>query len=123
MSFTGPAKLSPRVLLQAAAGLLLCALGFYLTHRELYEVRTVLATAGGCNMPTDIYEPRSGTPLGSVVLFHGLSANRKVMSFTAQEFANQDLRVFVPDLPGHGKTPGPFSPEHVEACGEALLRD
>jgi pimeloyl-ACP methyl ester carboxylesterase len=111
------------VLLQAAAGLLLCALGYFLAHRESYEVRTVLATAGGCMMPTDIYEPRSGTPLGSVVLFHGLSANRKVMSFTAEEFANQDLRVFVPDLPGHGKTPGPFTPSRVESCAQSLVRD
>ena len=109
-------------MLQTAAGLLLCALGYFLSHRESYEVRTVLATAGGCMMPTDIYEPRSGTPLGSVVLFHGLSANRKVMSFTAEEFANQDLRVFVPDLPGHGKTPGPFTPTRVESCAEALVR-
>ena len=61
-------------------------------------------------MATDIYEARSGTPVGSIILFHGLSANKKVMAFTAQEFANQELRVFVPDLPGHGKTPGPFSP-------------
>src|SRR6266481_3581466 len=123
MSSTGAAKLFPRVLLQAAAGLLLCAFGFYLTHRDPYEVRTVLATAGGCNMPTDIYEPRSGSPAGSVILFHGLSANKKVMTFTAQEFANEELRVFVPDLPGHGKTPGPFSPERVETCADALVRD
>jgi len=74
-------------------------------------------------MPTDVYEARSGTPVGSIVLFHGLSANRKVMTFTAQEFANQDLRVFVPDLPGHGKTSRPFSPQRVELCAEALVRD
>jgi pimeloyl-ACP methyl ester carboxylesterase len=112
-----------RALLHAAAGLLLCSIGFSLARREPYEVHTVLATAGGCNMPTDIYEARSGTPVGSVVLFHGLSANKKVMAFTAQEFANQELRVFVPDLPGHGKTPGPFSPARVETCAEALVRD
>jgi pimeloyl-ACP methyl ester carboxylesterase len=123
MSSTDVPKLERGVLLQTAAGLLLCALGYFLAHRESHEVRTVLATAGGCNMPTDIYKPRSGTPLGSVVLFHGLSANKKVMAFTAEEFANQDLRVFVPDLPGHGKTPGPFSPASVESCGEALVRD
>jgi pimeloyl-ACP methyl ester carboxylesterase len=70
-----------------------------------------------------MYEPRAGTPVGSVVLFHGLSANKKVMSFTAQEFANQDLRVFVPDLPGHGNASGPFSPLRVESCAEALVRD
>jgi pimeloyl-ACP methyl ester carboxylesterase len=74
-------------------------------------------------MPTDIYEARSGTPAGSVILFHGLSANKKVMAFTAQEFANQELRVFVPDLPGHGKAPGPFSPARVENCADALVRD
>jgi len=123
MSITGASKLTPGVLVQAAAGLLLCAFGYYLTHRDSYEVRTVLATAGGCNMPTDIYEPRSGSPAGSVILFHGLSANKKVMTFTAQEFANEDLRVFVPDLPGHGKAPGPFSPERAEFCAAALVRD
>jgi len=110
-------------LLQAAAGLLLCAQGYYLAHRESYEVHTVLATAGGCQMATDIYEPRSGSPLGSVVLFHGLAANKKVMSFSAQEFANQDLRVFVPDFPGHGRTPGPFSPARAESCAGAFVRD
>jgi len=112
-----------RGLFQAGVGVVLCAIGFFLAHREPYEVHTVLATAGGCTMPTDIYEARSGMPVGSVVLFHGLSANRRVMTFTAQEFANQDLRVFVPDLPGHGKTPGPFSPQRVESCAETLVRD
>src|SRR5262249_47938442 len=116
-------KLSRRELLQAAAGLLLCAFGFLLVHRDPAEVRTVLASAGGCSMPVDIYEPRSGTPSGSVVLLHGLSANKKVMQFTAQGFANQDLRVYAPDLPGHGKAPGPFSPARAEACALALVRD
>ena len=115
--------LSRRVLLQAAVGILLCIGGFILARRESYEVHTVLATAGGCNMATDIYEARSGTPVGSVILFHGLSANKKVMAFTAQEFVNQELRVFVPDLPGHGKTPGPFSPLRVENCAYALVSD
>jgi pimeloyl-ACP methyl ester carboxylesterase len=115
--------MSRRKILQAVTGVLLCAFGFFLVRREPYEVRTVLATAGGCAMPTDVYEPRSGSPAGSVILFHGLSANKKVMSFAAQEFANQDLRVFVPDLPGHGKTPGPFSPARTEFCADALLRD
>ena len=86
--FAGVAPVSRRALFQAAVGITLCVIGFFLARRESYEVRTVLATAGGCNMPTDVYEARSGTPVGSIVLFHGLSANRKVMTFTAQEFAN-----------------------------------
>ena len=112
-----------RVLGQAVAGLFLCVSGYYLVHRESYEVHTVLATAGGCQMATDIYEPRSGSPIGSVVLFHGLAANKKVMAFNAQEFANQDLRVFVPDLPGHGRTPGPYSADRDDSCALALVRD
>ncbi len=119
----GIPKLNRRDLLQAAAGLLVCGFGFYLVRRDAPEVRTVLATAGGCNMATDIYEPLSGTPAGSVVVLHGLSANKKVMLFTAHEFANQELRVFVPDLPGHGKAPGPFSPERAESCALSLVRD
>jgi len=112
-----------RNLLQAAAGLLLCAIGYYLAHRESYDVHTVLATAGGCQMATDIYQPRSGSPIGSVVLFHGLAANKKVMAFNAQEFADQDLRVFVPDFPGHGRTPGPYSHARAESCADAFVRD
>jgi len=45
------------------------------------------------------------------------------MSFVARGFAEQGLRVFVPDLTGHGRTPGPFSPARAEQCGEALLRE
>jgi len=112
-----------RPFLEAASGLLLCLVGYFLAHRESYEVHTVLATAGGCQMATDVYEPRSGPPLGSVVLFHGLAANKKVMAFNAQEFANQELRVFVPDLPGHGRTPGPYSAERDDSCALALVRD
>lgn len=112
-----------RALLQAVAGLVLCILGYFLSHRESYEVHTVQATSGGCQMATDIYEPRSGSPLGSIVLFHGLAANKKVMSFNAQEFANMDLRVFVPDLPGHGRTSGPYSADRDDSCALALVRD
>lgn len=115
--------MSRGVLVKSTSALLLCAIGFFLGHWESYPVRTILATAGGCRMATDIYEPRSGTPLGSVLLFHGLAANKRVMAYNAQEFAKLDLRVFVPDLPGHGRTPGPFSPERDDSCAEALLRD
>jgi pimeloyl-ACP methyl ester carboxylesterase len=110
-------------LLPFFGGFALSLFAFFLAHRESYEVHTVLATAGGCQMATDFYEPRSGSPLGYAVIFHGLAANKRVMAFNAQEFANQDLRVFVPDLPGHGRTPGPYSPERAESCALAFLQD
>jgi pimeloyl-ACP methyl ester carboxylesterase len=68
-------------------------------------------------------EKHGGGAQGSVLLFHGISANKKIMSYLARGFAEQGLRVYVPDLPGHGRTPGPFSPARAEQCGEALLRE
>jgi pimeloyl-ACP methyl ester carboxylesterase len=64
-----------------------------------------------------------GGAQGSVLLFHGISANKKIMSYLARGLAEQGLRVYVPDLPGHGRAPGPFSPARAEQCGEALLRE
>src|SRR5260370_23751430 len=45
------------------------------------------------------------------------------MSYVARGFAEQGLRVYVPDLPGHGRTRGPFPPARAEQCGEAFLRE
>src|SRR5260370_17936917 len=45
------------------------------------------------------------------------------MSYLARGCAEQGLRVYVPDWPGQGRTPGPFSPARAEQCGETLLRE
>src|SRR5207249_9393220 len=77
----------------------------------------------GVLIATNMGDKLDTTVQGSVVLFHGISANKKIMSYLARGFAEQGMRVFVPDLPGHGRTPGPFSPARAEQCGEALLRE
>src|SRR5262249_40881733 len=64
-----------------------------------------------------------GQVQGYVLLFHGLAGNKRIMSYLAQDLANQNLRVFAPDFPGHGKTPGPFTPQRAEACSEALMKE
>ena len=106
---------------RALAGILLVAAGFWLAFPKAYTEKTYLIPAGGCRLETTIFEKKGATPQGTVLLFPGLVANKKVMAFLAGGFAEQNLRVFVPDLPGHGHSPGPFSPEHAEDCGEALL--
>ena len=106
---------------RALAGILLVAAGFWLAFPKHYLERTYLIPAGGCRLETTIFEKKDATPQGTVLLFPGLVANKKVMAFLAGGFAEQNLRVFVPDLPGHGHSPGPFSPEHAKDCGEALL--
>ncbi|HME91381.1 MAG TPA: alpha/beta fold hydrolase [Myxococcaceae bacterium] len=88
-----------------------------------YRERTYIFQAGGCNLNTSVIETKRGPTHGTVLLLHGLAANKKIMSYVARGFAAQDLRVVVPDLPGHGRTPGPFSPKRSEECSAILLGD
>jgi pimeloyl-ACP methyl ester carboxylesterase len=108
---------------RAVACLLLCAAGAWLAVPAPYREKNYIIDAGGCQLETTIVEKPEGATKGSVVLFHGISANRKIMSYFARSFAEEGLRVYVPDLPGHGRTPGPFSPARAEQCAESLLRE
>ncbi len=110
-----------RVLLRALLGALLFALGVWLALATPYRSQTFLTDAASCRMAVQVVEPVSGEPQGSVVLFHGLSANKKIMDYMARSFSEQGLRVFVPDLPGHGRTPGPLSFSSAERCSELFL--
>src|SRR6267143_1850852 len=109
-----------RQIVRAIAGVLLCAAGLWLALPTPYRERTFLIDAAGCRLETTIVEKQEGGSQGSVLLFHGISANKKIMSYLARGFAEQGLRAYVPYLPGHGRTPGPFSPARAEQCGEAL---
>src|SRR5882762_9860028 len=112
-----------RQAVRALAGVLLCGAGLWLALPTPYRERTFLIDAGGCRLETTIVEKSGEAAQGSVVLFHGISANKKIMSYTARGFAEGGLRVYVPDLPGHGRTPGPFSPARAEQGGESLIRE
>src|SRR5438445_10450426 len=112
-----------RQAVRAIAGVLLCAAGLWLALPTPYKERTYIFNAEGCRLETMLVEKPGAAAQGSVVLFHGISANKKIMSYFARGFAEQGLRVYIPDLPGHGRTPGPFSPARAEQCGEALLHE
>jgi pimeloyl-ACP methyl ester carboxylesterase len=112
-----------RQAIRAIVGVLLCAMGLWLALPAPDQERTYIFQAEGCRLETTIFEKPGAAIQGSVVLFHGISANKKIMNYMARGFAEQGLRVFVPDLPGHGRTPGPFSPARAEQCGEALVRE
>jgi pimeloyl-ACP methyl ester carboxylesterase len=107
---------------RAAAAVVLLVIGFVLARATRYRETTVVIGAGGCRMVTDVIDQENDAR-GFVVLFHGLAANKKIMSYLARGFAAENLRVFVPDLPGHGRTPGPFSFERAESCADALVRE
>ena len=108
--------------MRAVAAILLCAVGFLLARAPLFRETTVVVDAGGCRLVTDVVDAGEDDAQGYVILFHGLAANKKIMSFIARGFALQGLRVFVPDLPGHGRTQGPFSFERAESCGDAFVK-
>src|SRR5260370_2492656 len=106
--------------LRAIAGILLSGLGLWLVLSTPYRERTFLIDAGGCRLETTIVEKTERGSSGSVVLFHGISANKKIMSYGARGFAEQGLRVYVPDLPGNGRTTGPFPPAPAAPSADAL---
>ncbi len=108
---------------RAALGVVLCVVGFVVARATPYRETTVMIGAGGCQLVTDVIDQGTDDVRGFVVLFHGLAASKKIMAYLARGFANQNLRVFVPDLPGHGRTPGPFSFERAETCADALVRE
>jgi pimeloyl-ACP methyl ester carboxylesterase len=95
--------------------------GAYAIHREALPQRTVMINAGGCHMPTTILDPPGGQPIGSAVVLHGLSANRRLMLYLGQNFTNASVRVYIPDLPGHGDSTDPFSFARAERCAAAAI--
>jgi len=106
--------------------LLSLPLSFYSARR--YSGKRYVVDAASCRMDVLVLQ-RADLPAfpmaseeGTVVLFHGIAANGMVMQYLARSFAELGLRVFIPDLPGHGHSPGPFTPELAESCSGSLLR-
>jgi pimeloyl-ACP methyl ester carboxylesterase len=112
---------------QALGGIALLAVGglwVYVSSRA-YTERHVIAATSACRVDMMVVQKRGATVTpegGAVVLFHGLAANKHVMTYLARSFAELGLTVFVPDLPGHGRTAGPFTPETAQNCATSLVR-
>ncbi|MGB8543478.1 MAG: alpha/beta fold hydrolase [Candidatus Acidiferrales bacterium] len=93
---------------------------------ELPEQQIVI-DAGGCHTPATILNPRiTNEPPGTVIVLHGLSANRRIMMYLASEFAGHGLQVYSLDLPGHGDNTDAFSFAKAAECAttavESLIR-
>jgi pimeloyl-ACP methyl ester carboxylesterase len=119
-----------RQTLQVGIGILLLIIGVPLARyssSHYFQKRYVVDSAS-CQLHVtvlqrdDIAELPQQAEAGSVVLFHGIAGEGLVMQYVARSFAELGLRVFIPDLPGHGHSPGPFSPQLAESCSASLLR-
>jgi hypothetical protein len=112
---------------QAVAGILCLLVGGLLAlyPARRYSEKRYVVDAASCRMDL-LMISRSDLlarpDTGAVVLFHGLSANKIVMQYLGRAFAELGLRVYIPDLPGHGRSPGPFTPAQAESCSGSLLR-
>lgn len=70
------------------------------------------------NFHLTIYSPNESAKLrGIVILIHGLGENANRYRLMAKEaMVPSGYTLVVPDLPGHGQTPGPAGVASVESC-------
>lgn len=106
--------------LLALLGIALLGAGAVLVARSHGPKRDFVLT-GICRTPISVIEPPSDSPAGSAVVFHGLSANRKLMQTTGQWLAALGLRVYLVDFPGHGDSAERFSYARAEQCAATAL--
>lgn len=106
----------------ALTGPLLLAMGVHWIHAAELPKQETWLDAGGCRTPMTILEPPPGVrPAGSVVILHGLSANRRLMVYLAEDFAGHGLRAYTIDLPGHGDSKDAFSFPRAQQCATAAV--
>jgi pimeloyl-ACP methyl ester carboxylesterase len=105
-----------RVVLAAVGAVLLVVGVVWIRRAELPHENFVINT-GDCHIPVTLTDPAPDvSPAGSVVLIHGLSANRKLMTYLAEDFAGHGFRSFSIDLPGHGDNSDPFTVPRAQFC-------
>jgi pimeloyl-ACP methyl ester carboxylesterase len=105
-------------LLRAIVGLALVAAGA-LAIAVADQAPRELRLATGCAMPARLFDASAGR---AAVIFHGLTANERLMEPLARSLHAVGWRVILFDLPGHGRNPEPFSFVREEDCADAALR-
>jgi pimeloyl-ACP methyl ester carboxylesterase len=115
-----PVKLWQIIL--AIVGVVFLALGSRWIRVAELPKQELWLDAGGCHTPMTVLDPPADVkPAGSVVLLHGLSANRRLMMYLAEDFAGHGFRAYALDLPGHGESRDAFSFAHAQDCATAAV--
>jgi pimeloyl-ACP methyl ester carboxylesterase len=106
----------------AIVGVVFLALGSRWIHVAELPKQELWLDAGGCHTPMTVLDPPADVkPAGSVVLLHGLAANRRLMMYLAEDFAGHGFRAYAIDLPGHGESRDAFSFAHAQDCAAAAV--
>jgi pimeloyl-ACP methyl ester carboxylesterase len=109
-----------REIVLALIGALLVLYGAKQIHRLPINIRQTTLGAT-CHTPVTIFQVPGTKPKSAVILFHGLSANRRVMSYLGEKFALAGFRVYMLDFPGHGDSAEPFTFARAEECATEAI--
>lgn len=97
-------------------------LGAFLIGRGNLPTQAKILNNNHCHTPVTVLQPPVGVnAIGAAILLHGLSANRRVMTFLGTDFAEHGFQTYLLDLPGHGDDTVPFSFAKAEECADAAL--
>jgi pimeloyl-ACP methyl ester carboxylesterase len=106
----------------AIGGAICLLLGTAWIRRSELPRKDFVLDAGSCRIPVTQYDPPANVgPAGSAIVFHGLSANRRVMTYLGEDFAGHGLRTYSLDLPGHGDNREPFTFPRAQVCATAAV--
>ncbi|MGH9791041.1 MAG: alpha/beta hydrolase [Candidatus Acidiferrales bacterium] len=106
----------------AGGGLLLLASALFLSPRTHHRVSEGVLETGNCRAHFTEYEHVPATQTGTAIIFHGLAANRKLMTPVANWMMGAHLRkAFTVDMPGHGDSAEAFSFERAEQCAAEFV--
>jgi pimeloyl-ACP methyl ester carboxylesterase len=106
----------------AIVGVVFLALGSRWIRVAELPKQEIWLDAGGCHTPMTVLDPPADVkPAGTVVLLHGLSANRRLMMYLAEDFAGHGFRAYAIDLPGHGDSRDAFSFARAQDCATAAV--
>lgn len=105
----------------AVVGLLLLSMGVAARLTDTVPRRQMVLHAEGYTVPVTVLDVPTGQPIGAAVLFHGLGANRGLMTTLGRSLAMDGITAYLLDLSGHGDNTDPFSFENVERCAAAML--
>jgi len=114
--------LKRREAILAFAGLAVLFAAAFVIRRSGLPRQDVMIAAGGCHTPATILEPPARiSPEGAAVVLHGLGANRRTMTYLGSDFADEGIRTYLLDLPGHGDNRDAFTFQRAEECAAATV--
>ncbi|MGH9858467.1 MAG: alpha/beta hydrolase, partial [Candidatus Acidiferrales bacterium] len=106
----------------AGGGLALLAGALLFSPRSHHRVTKGVLDTASCRAHFTEYEHVPATQTGTAIIFHGLAANRKLMTPVARWMIGAHLRkAFTVDLPGHGDSAEAFSFERAEQCAAEFV--